>query len=188
MLGRFRAAKSVYDIDAVQLLQTYARLPSDAALVGEAGIALSGPFCLGGVASPEADPLTLQVTRLGKKVAAGAAFLVTQPVYDLERFQAWWAEVTRAGLHRQVAILAGIRPLGDEDLEALRSGRHPRPRIPESAVRQVTAKDDAASRQRAAVALALETAGRLSALEGLRGFSVSADGSPDAALEIIEKL
>ena len=86
------------------------------------------------------------------------------------------------------AILAGIRPLGEEDLEALESGRHPRPRIPESAVRQVTAKDDAAARQRAAVELALETAGRLSALEGLRGFSVSADGSPDAALEIIDKL
>ena len=34
-LGRFRAAKNVYDIDSIQLLQTYAGLADDGSLVGE---------------------------------------------------------------------------------------------------------------------------------------------------------
>ncbi len=112
-LGRFRAAKNVYDVDVIQLLQTCANLANDAALVGEGAIAGADDFCLGAVASPNADPLELQMIRLGKKVSAGAGFLVSQPVYDLERFRAWWAEVSRRGLHEKVAILAGIEPLGE---------------------------------------------------------------------------
>ena len=37
-LGRFRAAKNVYDIDSIQLLQTYADLAGECGLVGEDGI------------------------------------------------------------------------------------------------------------------------------------------------------
>ena len=56
-LGSFRAARNVYDIDSVQLLQTYANLASDCRLLGESGMEGAGPFCLGAVASPDADPL-----------------------------------------------------------------------------------------------------------------------------------
>ena len=52
-LGRFRAAKNVYDIDSIQLLQTYAGLAGDCRLLGEEhGIEAAGPFCLAAVASP----------------------------------------------------------------------------------------------------------------------------------------
>jgi methylenetetrahydrofolate reductase (NADPH) len=186
-LGRFRAARNVYDIDVVQLLQSYAHLADDASLVGEAGIAGAGPFCLGAVASPDADPLDLQVSRLGKKTAAGAAFLITHPVYDLERFSAWWAEVTRRGIAEKVAIVAGIETLGDAELDDLRSGKRGRPHVPEAVAARITAKTEATARQRAAIDLALETMERLSETKGLRGFSVCVDGSHDAALEIIEK-
>ena len=186
-LGHFRAAKNVYDVDVVQLLQSFANLSQDASLVGEAGIPGTSPFCLGGVATPDADPMELQVMRLGKKAAAGAAFLITHPVYDLERFAAWWSEVTRRGIQEKTAIVAGIQALGDAELEELRGDKRPRPRIPDAVVQQVASKPDAAARQRAAVDLALETIKRLSDLKGLRGFCVSVDGSHDAALEIIEK-
>jgi len=93
-LGRFRAAKNVYDVDSIQLLKTYAGLPSDGGLLGEEhGLDGAGPFCLGAVASPYADPLDLQIARLLKKTRAGAKFLVTQPVFDLERFA--WSEHLR---------------------------------------------------------------------------------------------
>lgn len=186
-LGRFRAARNVYDLDVVQLLQSYAHLADDASLVGEEGIAGAEPFCLGAVASPDADPLELQVTRLGKKAAAGAAFLITHPIYDLERFTAWWAEVTRRGIAEKVAIVIGIEALGDARLDDLRGGKRGGPHIPETVAARVAAKSDATARQRAAIDLALETIGRLSEIKGLRGFSICVDGSHDAALEIIEK-
>ena len=105
-------AKNVYDIDSIQLLQAYANLAGECKLLGEDGVVGAGPFCLGAVASPDADPLELQVSRLLKKTAAGAAFLITQPVFDLERFDAWWKEARRRGIHQKVAVVAGIQPLG----------------------------------------------------------------------------
>ena len=129
-LGHFRAAKNVYNVDMIQLLQTCANLARDGSLVGEGAIAGAECFCLGAVASPNADPLELQMIRLGKKVSAGAGFLVSQPVYDLERFNAWWAEVSRRGLHEKMAILAGIELLGDAALEHARAKRRPCPASP----------------------------------------------------------
>ena len=186
-LGRFRAAKNVYDVDVIQFLQTCANLASDASLVGAAAISGADDFCLGAVASPNADPLELQMIRLGKKVSAGAGFLVSQPVYDLERFRAWWAEVSRRGLHEKVAILAGIEPLGEDTLEHVRAKRRPLPRIPDAVLQQVASKPDAAARRRAAIDVALHTIEQLSGMKGLRGFSIGVDGDPDAVQEIIEK-
>ncbi len=185
-LGSYRAARNVYDIDAVQLLQTCARLATDGGLVGESGFAGVGPFCLGAVASPDADPPGLQLVRLAKKVRAGARFLVTQPVYDPERFEAWWEEVTRRGLQKQAAILAGIRPIGDRFAAPAGQGVPPQG-IPAALADRVASHGDPGARRAAAVEIALETVRRLSKLPGIRGFSISADGDPEAALRIIEE-
>ena len=186
-LGHFRAAKNVYDVDVIQLLQTCANLASDCSLVGEGAIAGTEDFCLGAVASPNADPIEMQMIRLGKKVSAGAAFLVSQPVHDLPRFHAWWAEVSRRGLHEKTAILAGIEPLGEAALEHARAQRRPLPRIPDAVLEQVASKTDAAARRRAAIDLALQTIEQLRGTNGLRGFSIHVDGDQDAVEEIIEK-
>ena len=125
--------------------------------------------------------------RLDKKVSAGAGFLVSQPIYDLERFRAWWAEVSRRGLHEKTAILAGIEPLGEAELDpGTRTKRRPSPRVPDAVLQQVASQTDPAARRRAAIDLAIETVKQLSGIKGLRGFSISVDGDPDAALEIIE--
>ena len=186
-LGHFRAAKNVYDIDVIQLLQTCANLASDGSLVGEAAFAGAEQFCLGAVASPNADPLELQMIRLGKKVSAGARFLVSQPIYDPERFHSWWAEVSRRGLHEKVTILAGIEPLTEHALEHARAKRRPLSRVPDAVFQQVTSKTDAVARRRAAIDVAVETVKQLSGTKGLRGFSIAVDGDQDAALEIIDK-
>lgn len=186
-LGRFRAAKNVYDIDSVQLLQTYAGLAGDGSLVGEErGIEAAGPFCLAAVAAPFADPLELQIARLVKKTRAGAKLLVTQPVYDLERFGAWWQEVTRRGIHEQAAIVAGIEPLVDGHLSDARNGSRPAARIPAGVLQRLTGGDPAAQRAKA-IEIALETIGRLADFAGLRGFCISSDGDLAAAVQIIDQ-
>ena len=185
-LGHFRAAKNVYDVDVIQLLQTCANLARDASLVGEGAMAGADGFCLGAVASPNADLIELQMVRLDKKVSAGAGFLVSQPIYDLERFRAWWVEVCRRGLHEKTAILAGIEPLGEAELERVRAKRRPSPRVPDAVFQQVASQTDPAARRRAAIDVAVQTIRQLSGTKGLRGFSISVDGDPDAALEIIE--
>ncbi len=70
-LGHFRAAKNVYDLDVIQLLEACGNLAKDASLVGEGALPGADGFCLGAVASPNADLLELQMIRLDKKVSAG---------------------------------------------------------------------------------------------------------------------
>lgn len=186
-LGRAGAAKNVFDVDSIQLLQAYSQLVSDGQLVGEDRIDGHGPACLGGVAAPYADPRKLQLMRLSKKVTAGAEFLITQPVFDVERFEAWWQEVTRMGLHEKVAVVAGIRLLTDaEKAESYARGR-PDPAVPDALLERITSKTDPAAQRAAAIDVAVETVGRLSGFDGLRGFEVCGDGDHDAALEVIEK-
>jgi len=185
-LGAFRAAKNVFDLDAVQMLQAFSSLAVDCSLVGHGGIPGADGFCLGGVASQDADPLELQVMRLEKKVEAGARFLITQPVYDFERFHAWWGEVTRRGLQEKVTLVASIEPLMGENLERIQAQKRPMPRVPASTLDRFAGAD--AAKQRAlAIELAVETVKRLSETKGLRGFSITADGDHDAVLEILQK-
>ncbi len=187
ILSRARAAKNVFDVDCIQLLQTYTGLASDARIVGEEGIDGCGPACLGGVASPFADPIELQMVRLAKKVAAGARFLITDPVFDVHRFNAWWEEVRGRGLHEKVAILAGVAPLLSAEGARARAAKRPDPVIPQAVIERIASAGDADAQRAAGIEIAVETVHQLSGISGLRGFQIGADGDHDAALEILEK-
>ncbi len=186
-LGQFRAAKNVFDVDSIQLLQTYARLGEDCPIVGEARINVEGPLCLGGTAAPFADPPELHLMRLAKKVAAGAEFLITQPVFDLARFDAWWKEVTQQGIHDRVAMIAGIRILTDAGEAKQYAKRRPLSMIPQSVLKRIASNGDKAAQRAAGIEIAVETIGQLSALGGLRGFEICGNGDDDAAIQVIEK-
>jgi methylenetetrahydrofolate reductase (NADPH) len=187
VLGPYRSAKNVYDIDTVQLLKTYANLAGDGSLVGEKDFAGTGLFCLGAVAVPSADPMEMQVSKLAKKIQAGTSYIITQAIYDLERFNQWWQEIARQGLHEKVAFVAGIQPLLDaKEAQELAAGR-PSPRIPEAILTRISSASGAAAQRAAGISIALETIKKLSGVKGLRGFQICADGDVDAALEIIEK-
>ena len=188
-LAGFRAARNVFDIDSTQLLNACANLAEDGAIVGEAaGFSDAAPFCLGATAAPDADPLELQVMRLAKKVSAGASFVITQPVFDLARFDAWWEEVTKRGIHEKVAILAGIRPLADAARAQAYAATSPAPRIPAPVLERITSPADKSAQRAAGIEVAVETIRRLSGYKGLRGFEICVNGADDVALEVINSV
>jgi len=174
-LANYRAARNVFDIDSVQFLEIAANLPTDGSIVGEENFEGTGPFCLGAVAAPFADPLEMQLIRLSKKVAAGAHFMITQPVFDVDRFEIWWKEVVSLGIHEKVAILAGIRPLLSADDARTFAARRPDPVVPDALIERVGSSSDEVAQRATGVDIALETIDRISALDGLRGFEISGD-------------
>lgn len=186
-LGRPRAAKNVFDLDSIQLLQTFAGLADDGRIVGEEGIDGCEPVCLGAAASPWADPVELQMIRLAKKVDAGARFLITDPVFDLDRFDRWWKEVTERGIHQRVAVLAGVRLLHNAEEAKAYAARRPDPRVPDVVLQRMASAADRSAQRAAGIELAVETIERLSHAEGLRGFQICGEGDDEAALEVMEK-
>ena len=66
---------------------------------------------VGAAANPFADPFKIRVPRLAKKIAAGAEFIQTQCVYNLDKFELWMKGVVERGLHEKVFIMPGITPM-----------------------------------------------------------------------------
>lgn len=110
--GNHPSSKNVYDLDSIQLVQMVAGMREQH--VFQNGEAFKGPeprFFVGAAAAPFADPIEFRPYRLGKKVKAGANFIQTQLVYDIEAFKAFMEKVRSLGLHEQTYILAGVGPL-----------------------------------------------------------------------------
>jgi len=103
ILGDHKDAKSVFDLDSSQLLETVRVLESGKDLGGnELDGAVS--FCAGAIVTPEADPLEPQLIKFEKKIEAGAEFIQTQAVYDLDKFK----EFMDYARQFDIKILAGI--------------------------------------------------------------------------------
>jgi methylenetetrahydrofolate reductase (NADPH) len=186
-LGVCSQAKSVFDVDSTQLIEAITHLGNDVSRVYGERFEGAGPFCLGAVAAPFADPVELQLMRLAKKVAAGAKFFITQPVYDLPRFRTWWDQVTRRGIHEQTAILAGIQPLLEAGRAKSYAESRPVPRVPQSVLDRLSSAGTRAAERAVGIEIAVETIREISALRGVRGFQICADDDEDAALEIMER-
>jgi methylenetetrahydrofolate reductase (NADPH) len=103
MLGDHKEAKPVFDLESSQLLRTIRRLESGKDLAGndlDGGV----KFCAGAIVTPEAKPIEPQLIKFEKKIEAGAEFIQTQAVYDLDNFKKF---MEYAGQF-PVKILAGI--------------------------------------------------------------------------------
>ncbi len=105
-LGDYPDATAVYDVDSIGLIRILDHLNHGCDLAGN----LIGPALgihIGCGADPSKPDMEKEVRRLEEKVAAGAEYVMTQPVYDprtLERF------LSMIG-HLDVPLLVGILPL-----------------------------------------------------------------------------
>jgi methylenetetrahydrofolate reductase (NADPH) len=106
--GDHPGARAVFDLDSVQLLWTLRTMRDEHVLMSGRRLEPAPDCFLGAVENPFAPPLPFRAERLGKKVAAGAQFVQTQFVFDIEAFGRWMAQVRDLGLHERCHILAGI--------------------------------------------------------------------------------
>lgn len=116
--GNHPTSKNVYDVDSIQLLDMLRKMRDEKVFQcgDEIRNSKKAPVVeprvfLGAAANPFGDPFAFRVTRLAKKVQAGADFIQTQCIYDMARFKEWMKAVCDRGLHEKTCILAGITPL-----------------------------------------------------------------------------
>jgi 5,10-methylenetetrahydrofolate reductase len=103
LLGDHKEAKSVFDLDSCQLLAMIKSLEKGKDLGGNQ---LEGAvsFCAGAIVTPEANPLEPQLIKYEKKIEAGAEFIQTQAVYNLDHFKQFMAYARKF----PAKILAGV--------------------------------------------------------------------------------
>jgi len=115
--GDHPMSKPVFDMDSTNLIMTVNQLRKTGRAYSGSPIADSlkeEPFkmqwCIGGAANPAGNKPHHLARTISRKVEAGVDFLQTQPIFDLDAFDAWWTELDKLGLHRKVKILPGILP------------------------------------------------------------------------------
>ena len=144
-------------------------------------------FFIGAVANPFSPPFDFRPLRLAKKIAAGAQFIQTQLVYNLDRFRDYMRQVVDLGLHERVAIMAGIGPVKSlAGLEFMRNevaGMD----VPEAllARMQGLSKDD---QTKVGVDIACEIGAAVRQIEGVSGLHLMAIGASTLIPEVVERL
>ncbi len=179
-VGDHKQAKGVFDLDSVQLLHTIRLLESGSDLGGNK---LDGAidFCAGAIVTPEANPLEPQLAKFEKKVDAGAEFIQTQAIYDLENFSRFM-EFAR---QFPVKILAGIVLLSSAKMAEFMNANVPGIFVPQNLIDEL-----AAAPKGTKIDKGIEIAGRMiAALEKdsiCDGVHIMAIGKEDRVPDILE--
>ncbi len=183
--GNQPQAKGVFDVDSIQLVQIVQQMRDKGLIAG--GEVLSEPprLFIGAVANPFADPFAYRVVRLGKKVSAGAEFIQTQCIYNIQRFAEWMKMVRDMGLHEKVGILGGITPLKSARMAEYMSRQVAGMDVPEEVINRMRSVP-AAEQRKEGMRIAVETINALQEIEGVRGIHIMAIEWEDAVPQIVE--
>ena len=184
--GDCAQGQNVHDIDSMQLAQTVRRMRDEGKFLGGDEIKRPPQMFVGAAANPFADPFEIRVPRLAKKVAAGAEFIQTQCIYNLDKFEEWMKMVVDRGLHEKVAILAGMTPMKSAGMARYMKNRVPGMDVPDEVVKRLadTPKEKQAEE---GINICVEAMQRLKEVEGVKGFHVMAIEWEEKVPEIVER-
>ena len=184
--GDCAQGQNVHDIDSMQLLQTVRRMRDEGKFLGGDDIARPPKMFAGAAANPFADPYEIRVPRLAKKVAAGAEFIQTQCIYNLDKFEQWIAEARDRGITEKVYILAGLTPMKSAGMARYMKNRVPGMDVPEEVVKRM-ADAPKEKQPQVGIDICVEAIERLKQVKGVAGFHVMAIEWEEKVPEIVER-
>jgi len=171
--GNHPKAKPVFDLDSIHLIKMVKQLRDDKKFDnGELIVGTEPRLFIGAAINPSAQPLEATVNRLKDKATAGADFVQTQPIYNIEGFKKWMDLVRERGLHKQVKIIAGITPITSLAAARYMKTKVPNMDIPDTMIerlKNVRNKEEAAEE---GIEIAVETIEQLKRIEGVAGVHV----------------
>ncbi|HMB30704.1 MAG TPA: methylenetetrahydrofolate reductase [Desulfohalobiaceae bacterium] len=178
--------QNVHDLDSMQLIQTVRHMRDEQKFLGGDEIKRPPQLFVGAAANPFADPFEIRVPRLAKKIAAGAEFIQTQCIYNLDKFEEWMKQARDRGLDEKIAILAGVTPLKSAGMARFMKKRVPGMDVPDEVVKRMsdTPKEKQAEE---GIQICIESIQRLKEVEGVKGFHIMAIEWEDRVPEIVEK-
>jgi methylenetetrahydrofolate reductase (NADPH) len=189
-------AKNVYDIDSIQLLSVLKGMRDEGKQQGGDPVEVKPPLFIGAAWTPMGDPIDFRPIRLKKKVDAGADFIQTQGIYDVEQFEEQMKIVRDMGLHERTAILAGIivpRSLG---MLKYMHNAVAGVTVPDALMERMSAAKTAAgedkkqarlNQQEEGIAIAVELIERVQEIPGIKGVHIQAIEWEQKVPEIVER-
>jgi methylenetetrahydrofolate reductase (NADPH) len=183
--GDHPMAKNVFDIDSIQLIQTVKQMRDDGKFISGEEVKGKPNIFIGCAENPFADPFEIRALRLAKKAAAGAQFVQTQCIFNVEKFEKWMEMVRDLGVHEKMYILAGITPMKSIGMARYMKNSVPGMDVPEEQIERLKGvpKEKGAEE---GIKIAVETIERVRAIKGVAGVHIMAIEWEDKVPEIVK--
>jgi 5,10-methylenetetrahydrofolate reductase len=181
--GNHPQAKGVFDMDSIQLLGMVKAMRDDKKFQCGDEIKSHEPrLLLGAAANPFADPFEYRPIRVAKKVEAGASFIQTQIIYNVEKFGRFMEMVRDLGLHEKVYILAGVTPPKSVGMARYMKKFVPGLDVPDDVIERM---NDAKDRREEGINICVDIIQRVRDIPGVAGVHIMAIGWEEAVPEIV---
>jgi methylenetetrahydrofolate reductase (NADPH) len=184
--GNQPEAMNVHDIDSMNLVRMVHTMREEGQDMSGFDLKVPPRMFIGAAANPFADPFDFRVIRLAKKIDAGADFIQTQCVYNMDRFKAWMKMAVEEGLTEKVHILAGVTPLKSEGMARYMSKRVAGMDVPDELIKRMAGVPKAKASEEG-VDICLETIAELRDIKGVHGVHIMAIEWEEIVGEIVER-
>jgi len=183
--GNHPGSKGVFDMDSIQMLGMVKAMRDDKQFQCGEEIKNNEPrLFLGAAANPFAHPFEYRAVRLGKKVAAGADFIQTQIIYNVDRFARFMEMVRDLGLDEKVYILAGVTPPKSLGMARYMKSSVPGMDVPDEVIRRM---QDARDKQEEGINICVDIIRQVKDIKGVAGVHVMAIEWESAVPEILKR-
>jgi methylenetetrahydrofolate reductase (NADPH) len=184
--GDHPAARNVYDLDSTHLIRIARNLSEYGRMDNGKPVSPKPQLFIGASDNPFAPPFEGRAHRLAKKIAAGARFIQTQLIFDVDLFRRYMVIVRDLGLTDQVYILAGVGPLKSAKQAAHMATKVPGMTVPETILRRMesTPKEHQADE---GIKICCEIIEQVSVIPGVAGVHIMAVAWEEAVPEIIQR-
>ncbi|MBN1849706.1 MAG: methylenetetrahydrofolate reductase [Deltaproteobacteria bacterium] len=185
VFGNQPQAMGVFDLDSIQFVQVVKNMRDGAKIIGGDSLTKAPELFIGAAANPFADPLSFRAVRLAKKIAAGADFIQTQCVYNLERFGKWLEMARDNGLTDRVAILGGVTPLKSVGMARYMKSKVSGMDIPDAVIKRMDGAPKDKQREEG-IKICVETILQMKEMRGVKGVHIMAIEWEETVQEIAE--
>ena len=179
-------AMNVFDIDSMNLIRTVKNMRETGKDMSWFDLDVAPQMFIGAAANPFADPFEYRVIRLAKKIDAGADFIQTQCIYNMDRFKEWIRLSREQGLTQKVYILGGVTPLRSAGMARYMKNKVAGMDIPDGIIKRMDGVDKK-NQADEGIRICLETIEELKELKGVRGVHIMAIEWEDAVGKIVKQ-
>jgi methylenetetrahydrofolate reductase (NADPH) len=176
---------NVYDIDSIQLIDAVRKMNEEGLLLDGRTIGGAFSMLIGAVANPYLRPLELNIIQLNKKVGAGANFIQTHAVFDIEAFQQWLDMARSEGVTERAAVLAGVMPLVNADEAQRLCDTYTDLCIPNEILDRIRAAGDQGAQKKEGMTICSEIIKKIKDLQDLRGMHILSGGNETIVPDLI---
>ncbi len=186
IFGNQPQSLGVFDLDSIQFVQAVKGMRDDGAILGGDLLDHKPHMFIGAAANPFADPLGFRIVRLAKKIKAGADFIQTQCIYNLDRFESWLSMAVDRGLTEKTFILGGVTPIKSAGMAKYMKTKVAGMDIPDAVIKRMAGVSKEKQREEG-INICVETILRLKELPGVSGVHIMAIEWEEAVGEIVKR-